>query len=215
MNEILTFLEELKANNNREWFQQNITRYRAVQKQFDDIMSVLIQGVSSFDSSVAGLQVKDCTFRIYRDIRFSPNKKPYKTHIGGYIAPKGRNSGFAGYYLHLEPGASILAVGLHCPEPKVVSSVRDEIYDNGKEFLDSIKAAKGFAVDSSSSLKRVPRGYSPESEYAEYLKLKEFDLIKPITIDENTLKRSIDDFKSAFKFVTLLNRAVTYAKENN
>lgn len=214
MNEILTFLEELKANNNREWFQDNISRYRDVQKQFDDIMSTLLKGVSSFDSSVVGLQVKDCTYRIYRDVRFSPNKEPYKTHIGGYICPKGKKSGFAGYYFHLEPKSSILAVGLHCPEPKVVGSVRDEIFDNGIEFLNSIEAAKGFSVDRSSSLKRVPRGYPQDSEYGEYLKLKDFDLVKPLKIDDNTIQRAIDDFKSTYKFVTLLNRAVAYAKEN-
>lgn len=214
MNEILTFLEELKANNNREWFQDNISRYRDVQKQFDDIMSTLLKGVSSFDSSVVGLQVKDCTYRIYRDVRFSPNKEPYKTHIGGYICPKGKKSGFAGYYFHLEPKSSILAVGLHCPEPKVIGSVRDEIFDNGIEFLNSIEAAKGFSVDRSSSLKRVPRGYPQDSEYGEYLKLKDFDLVKPLKIDDNTVKRAIDDFKSTYQFVTLLNRAVAYAKEN-
>lgn len=214
MDELFNFLKELKANNNREWFQDNLTRYRDVQKQFDELMSELLKGVSSFDSSIAGLQVKDCTYRIYRDVRFSPNKEPYKTHIGGYMCPKGKKSGFAGYYFHLEPENSILAVGLHCPEPKVIASVRDEIFDNGKEFLNSIEVAKGFSVDRSSSLKRVPRGYPQDSEYGEYLKLKEFDLVKPLEIDDKTVERTIGDFKSTYPFVTLLNRAVAYAKEN-
>lgn len=214
MDEIFNFLKELKANNNREWFQDNLTRYRDVQKQFDELMSELLKGVSSFDTSIAGLQVKDCTYRIYRDVRFSPNKEPYKTHIGGYMCPKGKKSGFAGYYFHLEPENSILAVGLHCPEPKIVASVRDEIFDNGKEFLNSIEVAKGFSVDRSSSLKRVPRGYPQDSEYGEYLKLKEFDLVKPLEIDDKTVERTIGDFKSTYPFVALLNRAVAYAKEN-
>lgn len=214
MDELFKFLRELKANNNREWFQDNLTRYRDVQKQFDELMSELLKGVSSFDSSIVGVQVKDCTYRIYRDVRFSPNKEPYKTHIGGYMCPKGKKSGFAGYYFHLEPENSILAVGLHCPEPKVIASVRDEIFDNGKEFLNSIEVAKGFSVDRSSSLKRVPRGYPLDSEYGEYLKLKEFDLVKPLKIDDKTVKRTIEDFKSTYPFVALLNRAVAYAKEN-
>lgn len=214
MDELFKFLRELKANNNREWFQDNLTRYRDVQKQFDELMSELLKGVSSFDSSIVGVQVKDCTYRIYRDVRFSPNKEPYKTHIGGYMCPKGKKSGFAGYYFHLEPENSILAVGLHCPEPKIVASIRDEIFDNGKEFLNSIEVAKGFSVDRSSSLKRVPKGYPQDSEYGEYLKLKEFDLVKPLKIDDKTVKRTIEDFKSTYPFVTLLNRAVAYAKEN-
>lgn len=214
MDELFKFLRELKANNNREWFQDNLTRYRDVQKQFDELMSELLNGVSSFDSSIVGVQVKDCTYRIYRDVRFSPNKEPYKTHIGGYMCPKGKKSGFAGYYFHLEPENSILAVGLHCPEPKIVASIRDEIFDNGKEFLNSIEVAKGFSVDRSSSLKRVPKGYPQDSEYGEYLKLKEFDLVKPLEIDDKTVERTIGDFKSTYPFVALLNRAVAYAKEN-
>lgn len=214
MDELFKFLRELKANNNREWFQDNLTRYRDVQKQFDELMSELLKGVSSFDSSIVGVQVKDCTYRIYRDVRFSPNKEPYKTHIGGYMCPKGKKSGFAGYYFHLEPENSILAVGLHCPEPKIVASIRDEIFDNGKEFLNSIEVAKGFSVDRSSSLKRVPKGYPQDSEYGEYLKLKEFDLVKPLEIDDKTVERTIGDFKSTYPFVALLNRAVAYAKEN-
>lgn len=215
MKNILTFLAELKENNNREWFQENISRYREIQKQFDNIIEELIKGVSTFDASISGLQVKDCTYRIYRDVRFSPNKEPYKTYIGGYICPKGKKSGFAGYYFHLEPQNSLLSVGLYCPEPKILSSVRDEIFDNGEEFLKNIALAKGFTVDELDKLKRVPRGYSADSKYAEYLKLKNIDLQKPLQIDDKTIERTIDDFRSSQPFVEQLNRAVVYAKENN
>ncbi|MEG1553975.1 MAG: DUF2461 domain-containing protein [Rikenellaceae bacterium] len=215
MDEILKFLEDLKSNNNREWFQTNIERYRSAQKKFDSLAMTIMSGIAAFDNSVMGLQLKECTYRIYRDVRFSPNKEPYKTHMGVYVCPKGKKSGFAGYYFHLEPdNHSLLAVGLHCPEPKVVGSVRDEIFDNGDEFLKSIEESNAFIIDQSSKLKRVPKGYPADSKYVEYLKLKEFDLIKAVSIDENTISRALSDFKSASHFVQILNRAVSYAKEN-
>lgn len=213
METILKFLGELKENNNREWFEANRERYKSVQEEFNAFTEKLIEGITLFDSAVKGVTVKDCTYRIYRDVRFSPNKEPYKTHMGAYMCPGGKKSGRAGYYFHLEPNNSLLACGLHCPEPKVMKSVRDEIFDNGKEFSAAIKCAKEFTVDQTSKLQRVPKGYPADSEYAEYLKLKEFDLIKTIDIQGNVLENTLKEFKSAKKFNDLLNKAVQYAQE--
>lgn len=213
MKNILDFLGELKENNNREWFEANKERYKALQEQFNGFTQQLIDGITIFDPAVKGVSVKDCTYRIYRDVRFSPNKEPYKTHMGAYICPGGKKSGMAGYYFHLEPGNAILAVGLHCPEPNVVKSVRDEIFDNGVEFEKAIKEAKGFIMDFSSKLQRVPRGFPADTSYAEYLKLKEFDLIAPLAVDENLLENVLMKFKTAKHFNDLLNRAVKYARE--
>ncbi|MEG2281776.1 MAG: DUF2461 domain-containing protein, partial [Rikenellaceae bacterium] len=159
MDEILKFLEDLKSNNNREWFQTNIERYRSAQKKFDSLAMTIMSGIAAFDNSVMGLQLKECTYRIYRDVRFSPNKEPYKTHMGAYICPGGKKSGLAGYYFHLEPGCSLLASGLHCPDKAVVRSVRDEIFANGAVFEQALSGATGFALDMSDALKRVPRDY--------------------------------------------------------
>lgn len=213
MLEILDFLKELKANNNRDWFAANKERYSLIQNKFNGFTQQLIDGIILFDDTIKGVTVKDCSYRIYRDVRFSPNKEPYKYHFGVYICAGGKKSGLAGYYFHLEPDSSLLAVGLHCPEPKVVKSVRDEIMDNGKEFAEAIKKAKGFSLDESSKLQRVPKGFPVESEFGEYLKLKEFDLIKPLTIDDNILENTLKQFKSAKAFNDILNRAIKYALE--
>lgn len=213
MEKTLSFLTDLKLNNNREWFEQNRQRYKEVQEEFNSFTEKLIDGITLFDPSVKGVSVKECTYRIYRDLRFSPNKEPYKEHIGAYICPQGKKSGYAGYYFHIEPNNSILAVGLHCPEPKILKSVREEIYDNGDEFKKAIELAKGFEVDTTNSLKRTPKGYPSDTKYDEYLRLKNYDLIKPITLQDKLLDYCIEEFRQCVRINNILNKAVKYAME--
>ena len=89
MQEIFRFLRELAANNNREWFQSHRAWYDQVRSQFNEIVKALLVRISQFDPTVSHLDVKDCTYRIYRDVRFSQDKSPYKTHLGCYISAKG------------------------------------------------------------------------------------------------------------------------------
>ena len=123
MEDIIRFLEQLRRHNNREWFEANKLWYRDVKARFDGLVARLIDAIAAFDPSVAGLAVKDCTYRIYRDTRFSSNKEPYKTHFGAYFCPRGKKSGYAGYYFHVEPqgdgliGGHLLSAGLYMPEP--------------------------------------------------------------------------------------------------
>ena len=100
MKDMIEFLRELKMNNNREWFCKNKHRYQEVQGRFNEFTERLIHGIASFDPTIANLGVKDCTYRIYRDVRFSEDKSPYKTHLGAVICRGGKKSGFAGYYFH-------------------------------------------------------------------------------------------------------------------
>ena len=100
MREVLQFLEMVSRNNNREWFHANKQLYTEAQERFNGFVSRLIDGISTFDSSIIGLKVADCTYRFYRDTRFSHNKDPYKSHLGAYICPRGKKSGFGIYPLH-------------------------------------------------------------------------------------------------------------------
>jgi len=86
--ESLQFLSELKKNNNREWFQAHKREYERIRKNFEDFSTVLLENLKSFDETLRNLEVKQCLFRIYRDVRFSPNKEPYKTHISVFILQK-------------------------------------------------------------------------------------------------------------------------------
>lgn len=223
MREVLEFFRELHNNNNREWFDANRTRWKKIQAQFYTFTEGLIDGISSFDPSVKGLAPKDCVYRIARDTRFSPDKSPYKTYIGTYVAPGGKNSGYAGYYLHIEPccdsilRANALISGLHCPEPVVLRSVRDEIMDNGAEIAGAVCEAKGFRINESNKLKRTPVGFPRDTEYDELLKLKDVYIEKRIDeeflLAPDLLERTLAEFRRTKHFVEILNRAVRFAHE--
>ena len=162
MKEVIDFFRRLHDNNDRAWFDAHRTEWAHVKGCFAAFTEQLIAGIAEFDPTVRGLRVQDCTYRIARDTRFSPDKSPYKTYIGAYIAPKGKKSGFAGYYFHIEPccdslvWSNLLSAGLYCPEPVVLRSVREEILDNGAEIAAAIRKAKGFAIVEENKLKRVP-----------------------------------------------------------
>ena len=104
MNGLIEFLVELRKNNNREWFQAHKGVYDALRKQFIADVEQLIARLATYDEELRGLRVEDCIYRIYRDIRFSPDKTPYKTYFSAYMARGGKKSPRAGYYLHIEPG---------------------------------------------------------------------------------------------------------------
>jgi uncharacterized protein (TIGR02453 family) len=194
---ILRFLSELKANNNREWFAENKIWYDQVRVEFEQISKELITAISTFDEKIKHVEVKDCVFRIYRDIRFSNDKTPYKTHFGVYIASAGgRKSQRAGYYLHLDPAGSFFGGGVWCPEPPLLKALRQSVYDNIEE-LNEIRTNPEFSqyfntFYEEDKLKTVPRGFPKEFHDAELLKLKHY--LVDYKFDETILRAS--DFVS-------------------
>jgi uncharacterized protein (TIGR02453 family) len=135
---ILQFLQDLKLNNNREWFQINKERYQKAKHGFEIFIDQIIPEIRKFDNSIGLITAGDCLFRIYRDVRFSGDKSPYKLNIGAYIARGGKNSPFAGYYVHIEPGQSMLAGGIYMPQPEMLKRLREEVYYNTAEFKQII-----------------------------------------------------------------------------
>lgn len=177
---ILPFISDLAENNDREWFAANRDRYDAALAQVLDLTAELIRQVATFDSSIAYLQPKDCLFRIYRDIRFSPDKRPYKNHFGIYIAKNGgRKSKFSGYYLHLEQGNCVVSSGIWCPESneiKHIRSVIDAEYTDLQDIVnvpDFVKFYNG-EIEAFEKLKRPPMGYPADHPAIEWLKLKQW-----------------------------------------
>lgn len=225
MKNIVEFLTQLQGNNNKPWFDAHKEQYKVALNDFNSFVEKLIAGLGQMDSSVQGLTLKDCTYRIYRDTRFSHNKEPYKTHMGAYIAPKGKKSGYAGYYFHIEPtggnliGRHMISSGLYMPESKVLRSVREDIVDNGEEFLAAVRKAKGFVLECEEGrrLKRVPTGFSAESPYAEYLKFKDINLMRFLddarVTQDGLLEYVLAAYEPTVDFVRILNRAVLYAYE--
>jgi uncharacterized protein (TIGR02453 family) len=223
MKRVLDFLSELRVNNNREWFNANKGRYSEANAVFSVFAENLIAAIGQFDPAVRGLALRDCTYRIYRDTRFSPDKTPYKTHKGVYVCPAGKKSGNAGYYFHVEPegdgliGGHVFDAGIYMPEPAVLKSVRDEIFDNGEAISAAVCKAHGFELDRSNALKRTPKGYPSDTPYDEYLRLKDFHLSKSINDDyllaDGLVERVAADFRTTYELVSLLNRATKYAHE--
>ena len=162
MREIIEFLTDLAANNDRTWFEANRERYKAVKIIMDQMAERFISAVSSFDPSVAGVKVKDATYRIYRDTRFSKDKTPYKTWWGVYVCHRGKKSGFSGYYMHVEPAENyyMICTGAYCPTSGEQKSIREEIMTEGDHFVEAINLAKGFEIDWSTAYKRMPQGWS-------------------------------------------------------
>lgn len=177
--DIINFLKELNENNNREWFAENKSRYEKVKSKFEEISRLLISEISIFDNDIKNVDVKDCVFRIYRDIRFSTDKTPYKTHFGVYIASAGgRKSQRGGYYLHLDPAGSFIAVGVWCPPPNILKALRQSVCDNIDE-LNEIRNEVGFntyfkTFFEEDKLKNVPAGFPRDFPDAELLKLKHY-----------------------------------------
>lgn len=216
MEEILDFLRDIRDNNNREWFHAHHKEYKHAAALFGAFAERLIEGIASFDSSIGRLSVRDCTYRFARDTRFSADKTPYKSHFGAFVAPHGARSGYAGYYLHIEPGKSILSSGIYCPEPVVLRSIREEVMDNGDGMKEAIRRS-GFELDRSNTLKRNPQGFPSATPHDDLLRLKDFYVSKPIdtafVLSDGFLERTLEEFDRTREWITILNRAVQYAFE--
>ena len=175
----LQFLSDLKHHNDREWFNANRKRYEAARSDFETFVQAAIDKISLFDPILKGLESKSCTYRINRDIRFSNDKTIYKTHLGAFIVRGGKRNGdrFAGYYLHVEPGNSMIAGGAYMPPSVWLSAIRDKIDKHGNEFLKIIGNTdfiRFFGAIEGDKLKSAPKGYSKNHPYIELLKLKSF-----------------------------------------
>jgi uncharacterized protein (TIGR02453 family) len=180
------FLKALKKNNNKEWFDKNKSKYLDAKEEFDVFVQSLITGLSKMDKKISpDLKAKDCVFRIYKDVRFSKDKTPYKTHFGAYFSPGGKKSSAAGYYVHFQPGGLFIAGGNWQPEPLQLQAIRQEIDYNGDKLVKILKSKpfstyfKGLSDDD--KLKTVPKGFDKEHKQIELLKLKSFVAVHEIT----------------------------------
>ncbi|MFV8393781.1 DUF2461 domain-containing protein [Flavobacterium sp. LB2P6] len=215
----LQFLDDLKANNNRDWFLENKKRYEAVKKDYQQLVGDFLDAMKPLDPSLEMLEVKNCTFRINRDIRFSKDKTPYKSHLGVWLSSGAKGTNRSGYYLHLEKGASFIAGGLYCPEAQDLKKMRKEIayfHDDLEAILNEKnfkREFKDFDRNEKDTLKNPPRGYEKEHPAIEFLKLKSFECSQRIDISEVTKKDFVATMSK--KLITLkplndfINRALT------
>ena len=223
MDTILKFLRQLEANNNKAWFDSHKNDSLEARSHFNAIVEKLLEGISSFDSSIKGIGVNDCTYRIYKDMRFSKDGLPYKTHFGAFIARGGRKSGYSGYYFHIGTGSgenypcrSFLAVGNYYMDSKVLRVVREDIELGGGDFDRIIKDLHpSLSLDQDQKLKKAPVGFDPEGAYIDYIKLKNFCLSGDFDDSSLDLDYICEVFRTAKTFLDYINRAIDYVNEEN
>ena len=225
MKKIITYLRELQANNNREWFNAHKAEFLEHQARFHDLVEEVIREISTFDPSIATLTPKDCTYRIYRDVRFSSDKSPYKCHFGAFIAKEGKKSGNSGYYFHISTGGDncypychMLAAGDYCCDPEVLKILREDIVNGDGDFDRVVKQADAsFCMEKEGALKRNPKGFPADAPYSEYLRLKYYCLTAMPDDDfwegENLAKRIAAKFATTKPFLDYINRAIDFSRE--
>ena len=211
MGRLFDFLNKLAINNNREWFHHNKGEFDELRALWINDIQRLISLMSKYDDTLNGVDAKDCVYRIYRDIRFSPNKLPYKTYFSAVIAQGGRKTLKGCCYLHVQPGESGLHGGIWCPEMPLLTRLRHEVKDNIDEFMTIINDV-GFKERYrlvGDSLKSMPKGFDKNSPYGEYIKKKEYLVSMPVRddyfLDENWVERVANDFKFIKPFNDFLN----------
>ena len=213
---IIEFLSALQQNNNREWFEVNKAKYQAALAQVTQFGDRLISAIAKIDSSVAELKAKDCIFRIYRDVRFSKNKEPYKDHFGAYFAPGGRKSKLAGYYVHIQPGGhSFVGGGIYAPEKEELAAIRQEIFYNLKDYLAIIDKKEFKAVFPEiygEQLKTAPKGFDKDDPAIPYIRNKHFAVVHEVDdafwTNPDLEKNLMKIFKLQKSFNDFLNEAV-------
>ena len=195
----LDFLADLRHHNEREWFNANRKRYNEAKAEYERFVQALIVKIVAFDPILKGLEAKNCMYRINRDIRFSPDKTIYKTHLGAFIVKGGKKNGdrFAGYYIHIEPdNNSMIAGGAYMPPMAWLTSIRNNIDEKGETFLTIINDPKFRAVFGDiegEKLKGAPKGFLRDNRYIDLLRMKSY-LASTIISDKEVLSTDLFDF---------------------
>jgi uncharacterized protein (TIGR02453 family) len=182
MNEVTAYLSDLRKNNNREWFHANKEAYNKARTIFLDQVQQVIDKLSMKDPSLSGVLAKDTVFRIFRDVRFSNDKTPYKTHFSAYMAREGRKSRYAGYYFHVSDEEFFIAAGVHTPAKEDLRVIRQEILFKPDSFtrILSEKRSEGFEIMETDKLKKGPADFPKDSPHLELIKYKHYILSKPL-----------------------------------
>lgn len=216
----LKFLKDLKKNNHREWFEKNRQRYEAARADMALLVEAVIKQLGKKEPGIALLTAKDCMYRINRDVRFSKNKAPYKNNMAASLINGGKKSDNAGYYIHIQPGGeSFIGGGRYMVEPDQLKKIRQEIDYNWEAFQKIIDNKKFKACygelerGEGMALSREPKGYEKDNPAIEYIKLKSWVAITPLTDTELTDKGLVKKIMTAFEtlqpLISFLNLAIS------
>lgn len=212
MKNVLQFLNDLSQNNNREWFTANKQRYNESKNKILFLTELLINEIRKFDPSIPQMDPKDCLFRIYRDVRFSGDKSPYKTNFGSFIAKGGKKSPFAGYYFHIDPEGSFAGGGIYMPQPDILNQIRSHIAENGAELLSIVEKSdfkKYYSEMFEDKLKTSPKGFPKDHRFIDLISYKSFVYSAPVKeelfANDNYIEYLLDSFRQLSPFNRFLN----------
>ena len=227
---IMKFLGDVAAHNNREWFHEHKAEYQKCKDDFEADIAKAISCYASFDEEIAHVQVKDCVYRFYRDTRFSADKSPYKRHFGAFICAHGKKSLRGGYYIHVQPGNCLLAVGSYYLPTNILTSCRNEImgnieewrkcvengkfvklfgYPNEGHWQDDEVSDKGFGL---TALKTCPKDFPKDYEFIDYLRMKDYcawvKVPDSFFADDKWWQASAEIFKVGKPMMDIINSVV-------
>lgn len=216
---IIPFLSQLKENNNRDWFEAHRPDFEEAKSELVLLVTGLLKELAVFEPSMALLDPKKSIFRIYRDVRFSKNKDPYKTALGAFMAVGGKSGNHAGYYIHFEPDNCFIGGGIYGPEPATLKAIRQEIYFNGAAFdqlLHQPNFVKTFGEMRDEKLKRPPKGFPADFQYIDYLLYKHFVVSTFFDVSNKEIPQIIKEAAAKFAimadFIQFLNSAIHNAE---
>lgn len=212
----LEFLEDIQANNNRDWFLSQKKRYEEYKKEYHALIAAFLDEMKPKDSNLELLEVKNCTFRINRDIRFSKDKSPYKTHMGIWMNTNASGTNAPGYYIHIEKGKSFVAGGFYSPENIDLKKIRKEIaffHDDLEAIVQDKNFKKYYSgLDKNNTLKTAPKDFDKEHPAIEFLKLKSFTVSHPISdkelFDKDFVKKTSQKLIAIKPLIDFLNRGL-------
>jgi uncharacterized protein (TIGR02453 family) len=216
MEKVLEFLRELAANNDREWFEVNKDRYNESRSKILFLTEVLIHEIRNFDPSIQQPEAKNCIFRIFRDVRFSNDKRPYKTNFGSYIARGGRKSNRAGYYFHIEPEGSFIGGGLYMPAADDLKAIRNHIIkfpENFIEILEDPEFKSALPEMFDHQLKTAPQGFPKDHPLIHLLRYRSFAFSAHVPDELLTGGKFIETAVSAFHQMHRVNQFLNEALE--
>ncbi len=231
---VFPFLRDISEHNAREWFHRNKSRYDLARSEFSRLVETAIVEIGQFDPTILHLTAADCMFRFYRDIRFSPDKSPYKRHFGAYICRWGRKSLCGGYYIHIQPENSFVAVGAYCLPTNVITACRNEIVANFSRWQECVENDKfvslfgragenegmgayseqvpPYGFGSTGYLRRVPRDFPDSPELSPYLRMKDFSCWRKVPddsfADEGWIAPTMEIFRQAKPMMDFINDVV-------
>ncbi len=199
----LRFLRALRKNNDRAWFAEHRATYdEHIKPEWNDLVAGLLAAHVPHDERFAYVDPSACLFRLHRDTRFSNDKTPYKTHVSAFLSPFGKSGANAGYYVSLEPGASMFAAGIYTPTKEALDALRRHFADDDVRPFDALFRAKAitpYLPLVTDGLTRSPRGFPKEHPHLTLIRARRYMLRRDLTDAELTRAGAFDTFRNAMR----------------